>query len=81
MITSTILRERRANGLRQHEIARPLGKTEMWLSLAERGLIQLRPETEKQILLLIRRLSRLNEHVARRRAEIVEDVRAKTATR
>jgi hypothetical protein len=53
----------------------------MWLSLAERGLIQLAPETEKQILLLIRRMAKLNERVAQKRAEIVENVLARTATR
>ena len=56
-----ILRERRLAGLTQHEVARPLGKTAMWLSLAERGLIGLDPVVEAHVLKVIRRLDKFNE--------------------
>jgi transcriptional regulator with XRE-family HTH domain len=78
MVTK-ILQARRAAGITQHEIARAIGKTTMWLSLAERGLTPVSPEMEQHILTLVHRLSWLNETVARKREELVSDVRQAAA--
>jgi hypothetical protein len=79
MNVSRILLARRVAGLYQHEVARPLGRTVMWLSLAERGLTPLSPETEACILTLIQRLAHLNATVAEKRKELVEDLRVEAA--
>ena len=79
MHVTKILQARRCAGLTQHEVARPLGMTAMWLSLAERGLTPLDHATEQRILTLIARLARLNETVARKKKELVADMRIAAA--
>lgn len=73
MFVSKIRQARRDANLTQYEIAKPLGVSVMLLSLIERGQQPIDAETEQRVLLLIRRLARLNEtHAAAKKALAAE---------
>jgi len=47
-----------------NDAAREVGKSKSWFSRVERGLLSISPETENQILLLLRRIGALQRDSA-----------------
>ena len=69
-----ILKARLESDLTQEQVARPLNRSGMWLSLVERCKLKITPEVEEQILMVIKRLSDYRAAVQVGKEKLVADL-------
>ena len=70
-----IFKARLDANLTQDQVARPLNRSGMWLSLVERDKLRVAPEVEQQILIVIKRLSDYRAAARVEREKLVADLR------